>query len=134
MASVPKKDFDKWNTQKKELNRRKVAPFYHAREIWWCSLGVNIGFEQDGTGQSFDRPVLIVRGFNKKIFFGVALTGRKRTGRYYYFIGKIENRDASVILSQARTIDANRLVRKIGVIDKKVFKEITECLKKTLLG
>ena len=40
-------------------------------------MGVNIGFEQDGTGSNFDRPVLILKGFNKESFFGVALTGKK---------------------------------------------------------
>lgn len=131
---VPKKDFDRWNSLKKKLHRRSEAPFYHPREVWWCSLGVNIGFEQDGTGSNFDRPILIIRGFNKKVFFGVALIGRKRIGKYYYYIGKIEKRDASVILSQVRSIDSNRLIRKVGVVDEKVFKKVKECLKKTLLG
>ena len=132
--TMPKKDFNKWNSLKKKLDRRVDAPFYHAREVWWCSLGVNIGFEQDGTGLNFDRPILIIRGFNKKVLFGVALTGRKRVGKYYYYLGKIEKRDASVILSQARVIDSNRLIRKIGIVEKKVFKKVKECLKKTLLG
>ena len=132
--TMPKKDFNKWNSLKKKLDRRVDAPFYHAREAGWCSLGVNIGFEQDGTGLNFDRPILIIRGFNKKVLFGVALTGRKRVGKYYYYLGKIEKRDASVILSQARVIDSNRLIRKIGIVEKKVFKKVKECLKKTLLG
>jgi mRNA interferase MazF len=75
-----------------------------------------------------------VRGFNKNIFFGVALTGKKRVGKYYFYIGKVEGRDASVILSQAKIIDTKRLVRKIGVTDEITFKKVKECLKKTLLG
>ena len=110
------KDFDKWNSLKKGLHKSDKTPFYHEREIWWCSLGVNIGFEQDGTGSNFDRPVLILKGFNKESFFGVALTGRKRTEKYYYYLGKVEGREASVILSQARTLATNRLIRKIETI------------------
>ena len=63
------KDFDRWNINKKRLHSQNVLHFYHEREIWWCSLGVNIGFEQDGTGKNFDRPVIVVRGFNKKYIF-----------------------------------------------------------------
>lgn len=39
------KDFDSWNTRKKELNSIKPH-FYQEREIRWCSLGINIGFEE----------------------------------------------------------------------------------------
>jgi mRNA-degrading endonuclease toxin of MazEF toxin-antitoxin module len=40
------------------------AALYHAREIWWCTFGVNIGNELDGTGNHHDRPVLVIRPFN----------------------------------------------------------------------
>ena len=53
------KDFDGWNSNKKQIHDHSAAPFYHKREIWWCSLGINVGFEQDGTGANYDRPVLI---------------------------------------------------------------------------
>ena len=43
------KDFDHWNELKKEVNSGEVLPLYHAREIWWAHLGVNVGYEQDGT-------------------------------------------------------------------------------------
>ena len=42
-----KKDFDSWNEKKKILNNNDVS-FYHEREVWWCSLGVNVGYEQNG--------------------------------------------------------------------------------------
>jgi hypothetical protein len=45
-----RKDFDHWNKHKKKLHTLGERPFYHAREIWWCAVGVNIGNELDGTG------------------------------------------------------------------------------------
>ena len=24
--------------------------FYKPKEVWWCNLGINVGFEQDGSG------------------------------------------------------------------------------------
>jgi mRNA interferase MazF len=128
------KDFDGWNSKKKHINDHAVAPFYHKREIWWCSLGVNVGFEQDGTGTNYDRPVLVIQGFNAHVFFGVALTGKKKQGRYYVPIGDVEGREASVILSQARLIDTKRLIKKAGTLDTDMFDRVCEELKCTLFG
>lgn len=128
------KDFDKWNQKKKQIQLESFPPFCHSREVWWCSLGVNVGFEQDGTGERFDRPVVVIRGFNEHVFFGVALTGRKRSGKYYFPVGKIEGREASAILSQVRLIDTKRLVRKITMLDEALFVELKEKLKKALFG
>lgn len=111
-----------------------AGPYYHQREVWWCSLGVNIGFEQDGTGKNFDRPVLIIKGFNKNTFFAVALTGKKRDGKFYYYLGNIDGRDASAILSQVRVVDSKRLISKVGVVDRKTFDKVRAALQKVLLG
>lgn len=129
-----RKDFDGWNREKKRMNNRPTTPFYHEREIWWCALGINIGFEQDGTGTNYDRPVLIIRGFNPHVFFGVALTGRKKRGKYYLPIGEIEGRQASVILSQVRLIDSKRLVRKMSTLEEDTFKEVRISIARILFG
>jgi len=129
-----KKDFNKWNIKKKEIHGQSSAPFCHQREVWWCSVGVNVGFEQDGTGEHFDRPVIVIRGFNENIFFGAALTRRKKAGKYYFHLGLIEGKDAYVILSQVRLIDTKRLVRKITTIDETLFEQLKNVLKKTLFG
>lgn len=127
-----KKDFDAWNNEKKVLENGNGRVFYHTREIWWCSLGVNIGFEQDGTGKNFDRPVVIIKGFNDSVFFGVALTGRVKKGKYYFPLGNIDNKEASAILSQVRLIDTKRLIKKIGMLDDNIFEQLKLTLKTTL--
>ncbi len=127
-----KKDFDGWNRTKKQIQGNNKNIFYHEREIWWCSLGVNIGYEQDGTGSNYDRPMLIIKGFNSQIFFAVALTGRKKMGKYYFHIGKIQGREASVLLSQVKVVDTKRLTRKICTIDATVFVQIKRALNRTL--
>lgn len=40
-----KKEFEKWNTTKMRINALADVPYFHEREIWFCSLGVNVGFE-----------------------------------------------------------------------------------------
>ncbi len=128
------KDFEAWHPTKKGLHSKEDHPFYNEREIWWCALGVNIGTEQDGTGENFDRPVLIIRGFNKSQFFGVALTGRKReNSKWHVYLGEIgDEGDGSVILSQVRTIDARRLVKKMATLDEPTFNKVVASLKTTL--
>jgi mRNA interferase MazF len=118
------KEFNTWNKTKIEINEGATGPFYNEREIWWCALGVNVGFEQDGTGKNFDRPIVILRGFNKNTFLAVALTGRKKEGKFYYYLGEIEGREASAVLSQIRLFDTKRLIRKIGTMDEKLFSEL----------
>jgi mRNA interferase MazF len=122
------KDFDAWNAGKKKIHRDAERPFYHAREIWWCAVGVNVGNELDGTGKQHDRPVVIIRPFNAETFFGVALIGHPRIGRYYFPLGKVGNHDAVVNLSQARLFDTKRLVRKIGTMDERTFRDLSKAL------
>ena len=54
------KDYRLWNRIKKEANNLNLRPlWYKERDIWICNLGENIGFEEDGKGKDFTRPVLI---------------------------------------------------------------------------
>lgn len=122
------KDFDSWNIYKKNIEENSKSRFYRARDIWWCSMGINIGDEQDGTGKNFDRPVVVIKGFNKNIFFGVTLTGKEKHGKFYFYLGKIGNKDSSAVLSQVRLFDTKRLVRKIGVLDLEIFNDLKDKL------
>lgn len=122
------KNFDDWNELKKKSNTKKLVPLFAEREVWWCSLGVNIGFEEDGKGGDYLRPVLIVRKFNKHVFYAIPITSKKKQNHFHYLIvaGKI---NGSVILSQMKLIDAKRLFYKMGKIDENDFFEITKKLK-----
>ena len=57
------KDFDKWNELKKKIDTREDIEeneiFIKNRQIWWCSIGLNVGSEQNGHGEVFERPVLV---------------------------------------------------------------------------
>lgn len=130
-----KKDFDSWNKRKKKLDIRADAPdFYHQREIWWCAMGTNVGVEADGKGEEYSRPIVILKGFNKRSFLAIALTGRKREGDYYLYLGKIIDRDASANLSQIRIFDTKRLVKKIGMLEETKFIELLEKIKEILFS
>ncbi len=127
-----RKDFDRWSAEKSSLHTTGNRPFYHAREIWWCAVGTNIGNEVDGTGTQHDRPVIVVRPFNAETFFGAALIGHERKGTFYFPLGRVEDREAVVNLSQARLFDTKRLLRKIGTLDESTFDDLRRALVLTL--
>ena len=78
-------------------------------------LGCNVGFEEDGKGFDFARPVLIVRKFNEHFFIGVPLSTTSKTGRYYY---RFESSPGckTALLSQVRALGAKRLVNNSGLV------------------
>lgn len=118
------KNFDDWNEQKKHMHMRPAAPFCHARELWWCTLGVNVGSEQDGSGREYRRPVLVLKSLSRETFLAVPLTTSTRAHPLRPQIGKVEDREAHALLSQIRVVDTRRLVRKIGYLDKAIFEGI----------
>lgn len=125
------KDFKKWHDKKGFLHHEKTRPFFHEREIWFCVLGLNIGFEQDGSGKEFLRPILVIKKFNNEVFWCLPLTKTIKKGKYYYQFHIEGKKDTStVVLSQIKLIDAKRLQYKIGDLHNTDFIEI----KKHLIG
>ena len=124
------KDFDKWNKIKKETHSNDdYLPLYHKRQIRWCRLGANVGFEQDGTGKDFSRPVLILKGFSRHVCLVVPLTTSTKKNKYHIPVGIVEGRNAFVIISQIRLIDTKRLDQYIMTLDKKIFELIQKAVK-----
>jgi mRNA interferase MazF len=129
-----KKDFEIWMGQKSKIHNDKTRPFFHEREVWFSSLGENIGFEQDGSGENFLRPILILRKFNNEVVWALPLTRTDKTGKYYFRIslvtddGKTDDRPSVVILTQLRLVDAKRLQYKTGTVGEDEFIKIKEAL------
>ncbi|MDR1358410.1 MAG: hypothetical protein LBJ48_03525 [Coriobacteriales bacterium] len=47
-----KKDYKKWMMVKSSVHNDANRPIgYKEREIWLCSIGENIGYENDGKGK-----------------------------------------------------------------------------------
>lgn len=132
-----KKDFQKWHNKKSKVNDIVKRPFFHEREIWFCHLGANVGFEQDGNGEDFLRPIVIARKFNNEIFWGIPLTKsknqtNKKAEKYYFSFSFIDSIKSVAILSQIRLVDAKRLVRHIGTMKDESFVELTKKLKELI--
>lgn len=121
------KDFDAWNSLKKKLDAENAVPYFHEGEVWWTSLGINIGHEENGKNARFNRPVLIVRKFNKHLFWGVPLTTQVKENKHYYqfHFGDIVQ---CAMLTQLRLWDATRLTSYKGKVAKKDLMNIKERL------
>lgn len=128
-----RKDFDNWNDLKKNLDQIHLEKNFlcHQKEIWWCSLGLNVGIEADGKNDSFERPVLVLKVFNSEMVWILPITSiAKRSPFYYEFVFK--DTDQTVSLTQIKTISTKRLRRKIGIIQDKDFVFILEKVKNFL--
>lgn len=123
------KDFDNWAKLKPTLHDKdKTKVFFKERDIWWCSIGCNIGDEMDGKHEYFDRPVLIIRKFNHNIFYGLPLSTKIKNNPYYEQI-TFQGKNISVLLSHMRLLDKKRLQEKMGQLDTKDFNKVAKKIK-----
>ena len=126
--------FDDWNEVKKEVNNhsnKKVG--FKTRDIFYINMGENIGFEQNGKGENFLRPVVILKVFNREMFFAIPLSSQIKNGVFYYSF-EFEKRDCSkskniALLSQMKLFSSKRLLNKIGVMNKNDFEKMKESFK-----
>jgi mRNA interferase MazF len=126
------KDYEIWHKKKLFINNHKLRDkYFYEREIWFCHLGENIGFEEDGKGSNFFRAVIVLKKFNNNVALIIPLSTKIKDGKYYFSfkINEIEN---VAILSQIRMVDSKRFEYKIGILEKTIFNQLKEKLK-TLL-
>lgn len=121
-----KKDFDKWNERKKKLDIRVIEKtlFFREGEVWWVHFGLNIGFEINGKGDEFIRPVLIVKKYNEYSFLAIPLSTSIKINKYRMPIGMINGKNAVANLSQIKNIDSKRLAKKICALERSLFNDI----------
>ena len=116
--------YNNWNGIKITIENENIIVGFKERDIFYMNMGKNIGFEQDGKGENFVRPVVIIKGFNKNMFFGIPLSTKMKEGKFYYkfqFQKKDELVENIALLSQMRLFSTKRLLNKIGVISKEDF-------------
>ncbi len=117
------KDFDNWNKEKQYINNLNHHPYCAIREIWWCSLGVNVGVEIDGKNGKFERPVLILKYLNKDMVLVIPLTTKNKNDKNHIQI-EMEDRVSFAKISQSRVISTKRLLRKIDMLPEGEFVEV----------
>jgi mRNA-degrading endonuclease toxin of MazEF toxin-antitoxin module len=121
------KDFDKWNEVKKIIDYEKCELFFKERDIFWMKVGENIGHEQNGKGDKFQRPVLVIKKYSKDMFLGVPLTSTMRDGSFFFQF-ELDGSMSTALLVQHKLFSSKRCMKKIGKIDSENFKKLKEKL------
>lgn len=120
------KEFDKWIEKKKDCHYQiKTPPLFKERDIWWISVGVNVGFEEDGKHDSFVRPVLVVKKFNRELFLGVPMSTKLKDNKYYIPVS-VKKKTVSVMISQLRVFSSKRIWNKLAELDEGDFFRVLE--------
>jgi hypothetical protein len=78
------KKFNEWNEVKKRTDAKEVVANFKEREIYWANIGENIGYEQNGKGNDFMRPILVFRKFSRTMFFGIPLSTTTKEGSFFF--------------------------------------------------
>ena len=119
------KNFDAWNEKKKIIHERKPPTRIQSGDVWWCSIGVNVGHEEDGKNEWLERPVCIIRRFGSELVWIVPTTTQHHEGPYYVhaLIGKREN---WIMITHVHLLSTRRLYRKVGSISSEALVEICD--------
>ncbi len=115
-----------WLKKKTYISERKLDSSFHvsAGEVWWCSLGENIGVEMNGKGEDYLRPVLVFKYFNKNHIWVLPISSQDSSP----FHLKIPSQPSPerVVISQIRTVSTLRLYRYINKLNVSDFHYITD--------
>jgi mRNA interferase MazF len=111
------KKFDEWSLLKPKINEKNKLATFKQRDVFWVYIGENIGSEEDGKGDEFLRPVVILKVFNKEFCFVVPLSTKIKENRYCVGF-EFNNKKQSALISQIKSIDARRLHFKIGTLSR----------------
>ena len=124
-----------WLKFKLAIDSTDCDLFPRSREIWWASLGQNIGVEMNGKNDKFERPVLVIKAFNAESFLVAPISSKFKNNSYLIeFVNQSLERNV-IIVSQLRTVSIKRFLRKAGEMKdcdfNKAIEEITMFLNKT---
>lgn len=122
--------FNRWNILKQRVNNFEKIRNPKNRDVWLIYLGKNIGHEQNGAGEQFMRPVLVLTRLNKFKFVVLPLTSKPKIGSFYFH----SNLWKTVVLGQIKTVDVRRFVKKKGVLGQGEFSQIKEKISELLFG
>ena len=121
------KRFKEWIAVKETKHIENILRTIREGEIWWCSIGENVGVEINGKGSQFTRPVLILKKLSRLSFIGVPLTSQLHEGTWYeHFIFK--DKEQVAVLAQIRNISVSRLINRMGTLPNSDFVKVKRSL------
>jgi mRNA interferase MazF len=111
------KNFTEWIRLKESLHvATHKPPLFKEGEIWWCSVGENIGVEVNGKSKDFTRPVLVFKKLSRDGFLCIPMSTQQKQGSWYVAVTQ-QGKTVTMLLSQLRVMSSNRLHAKMGELD-----------------
>ena len=118
------KRFLQWIVLKEKLHgSAQQPPLVSEGDIWWASVGENVGSEINGKSKLFSRPVIIYKKLAHGFYFTVPTTTQHKTGSWFVPFRQ-SSQSMMACLHQARAIDYRRLSSKLGTLDDKDFERV----------
>ncbi len=125
--------FIDWIKLKTKIHLSEKMRYPKERQIWWASLGQNVGVEINGKHEKFERPVLVVKRYNFDGMLILPITSKTHKGRPFFNFIDSQWRNNTAILSQAQSISVKRFLRSMCKMSSDDFVKIKQRLKDFLL-
>lgn len=120
------KRFLEWIGLKEKLhNSSSKPPMVRERDLWWVSLGENVGSEMNGKSRLFSRPALVMKKLAHGFFLIAPTTTQSHEGSWYIKI-KYTEKEMFVCLHQIRVIDHRRLSTQLGQIGVEEYNTVKD--------
>lgn len=118
------KRFLEWIRLKEKLHTSHAKPpLFKEGEVWWCSIGENIGIEVDGKSKKFSRPVVVFKKLSAEGFLAIPLSTKIKIGTWYVPMSH-RNIKCVAVLSQARVLSVKRILEKYGEVNEEEMQKI----------
>lgn len=124
------KKFTEWFLLKPKIEEEIRPVTFRPGDIRWVVLGVNIGSEIDGKGDSFNRPCIIVDIFSDKLALVFPMSTKVKKVPGYIPITLPDGKEVSICVSQGRTVSPKRILGRLTSISKDKLENLKEEYKK----
>lgn len=123
------KEYNKWNEKKQaiELAQEKEILFKEG-EIWWSSVGMNVGNEIFGKGEDFTRPVLVFKKLSQNSCIVLPVTTQEKIGSWFTPV-TLNGGPRWVMLYQIRMTHVSRFQRRLGQLSPADYSKVRKMLK-----
>lgn len=120
------KDFDGWNHRKQKIDAYTKIQHPKEREIWWCSIGINVGTEVFGKGGDYSRPVLVINADGAENCIVLPISSKIKRRLYSCSVKTDDGKFHSVLVFQIKNIDKRRLITKKYTLAVSEYKRVRE--------
>lgn len=118
------KIFASWTKLKIRIHLSEKNVYPKVKEIWWVSLGQNIGVETNGKNEKFERPVVVIKVFNSFGILVAPISSNVKEGKYFVKFTNDEGNKNIINISQIKSVSIKRFIRKIGKLKDEDFENI----------